>query len=229
MKTISKIFAASLCMFASMLSAISKEGSPEVGFVRIINAIAPGNGTTRVLIDGEDLFPKGYLLGQSSGGIGLAAGPHSVTLQKNGVENGTTKIDLKSGETLSLIGFAEKIPATDDHAPPRWTTKIIKLKQSDLEHGFRMTLLSVCDLDEVKVDAITPGKKDITTAHVKRLSTAVIDLGTTRSEAMVKVGDGIISTVSPDEPGNHVVVLYQDADGKIRALTFFDPKFVVAG
>lgn len=229
MKTISKIFAVTLCMFSSMLSAIGKEGSPEVGFLRIVNAIAPGNGTTRVLIDGEDLFPKGYQLGQRSGGIGLAAGPHSVTLQKNGVEIGTTKIDLKSGETLSLIGFAEKIPATDDHAPPRWTTKILKLKQSDPERGFRMTLLSVCDLDEVKVDAIIPGKKDIPTAHVKRLSTAVIDLGSTRSEAMVKVGGEIVTTVSPDEPGNHVVVLYQDAEGKVRALTFFDPKFVIAG
>jgi hypothetical protein len=229
MKTISKIFAAALCMFGVISSANGKATSPEFGFLRIINAIAPGNGTTRVLIDGEELFPKGYQLGQRSGGIGLAAGPHTVTLQKNGVESGTTKFDLKSGETLSLIGFAEKIPATDDHAPQRWTTKILKIKQSDPERGFRMTLLSVCDLDEVKVDAIIPGQKDITIAHVKRLSTAVIDLGSTRSEAMVKVGGEIISTVSPDEPGNHVVVLYKDAEGKIRALTFFDPKFVIAG
>ena len=229
MKMISKILAATLCLFGVISSANGKATSPEVGFLRIINAIAPGNGTTRVLIDGEELFPKGYQLGQRSGGIGLAAGPHTVTLQKNGVESGTTKFDLKSGETLSLIGFAEKIPATDDHAPPRWTTKILKLKLSDPERGFRMTLLSVCDLDEVKVDAIIPGQKDITTAHVKRLSTAVIDLGNTRSEAMVKVGGEIITTVSPDEPGNHVVVLYQDAEGKIRALTFFDPKFVIAG
>jgi hypothetical protein len=229
MKMISKILAATLCLFGVISSANGKATSPEVGFLRIINAIAPGNGTTRVLIDGEELFPKGYQLGQRSGGIGLAAGPHTVTLQKNGVESGTTKFDLKSGETLSLIGFAEKIPATDDHAPQRWTTKILKIKQSDPERGFRMTLLSVCDLDEVKVDAIIPGQKDITIAHVKRLSTAVIDLGSTRSEAMVKVGGELITTVSPDEPGNHVVVLYKDSEGKIRALTFFDPKFVIAG
>jgi hypothetical protein len=108
-------------------------------------------------------------------------------------------------------------------------TKILRLKQSDPERGFRMTLLSVCDLDEVKVDAIIPGKKDTPTTHVKRLSTAAIDLGSTRNEAMVKVGGKIISTVSPDEPGNHVVVLYQDAAGDIRALSFFDPKFEVAG
>jgi hypothetical protein len=229
MKMISKIFAATLCMFGVISSASGKATSPEVGILRIINAIAPGNGTTRVLIDGEELFSKGYELGQRSGGIGLAAGPHTVTLQKNGVESGTTKIELKSGETLSLIGFAEKIPATDDHAPQRWTTKILRLKQSDPERGFRMTLLSVCDLDEVKVDAIIPGKSDIPTAHVKRLATAAIDLGSTRSEAMVKVGGEVITTISPDEPGNHVVVLYQDAEGKIRALTFFDPKFVIAG
>lgn len=229
MKMISKILAATLCLFGVIASASGKATSPEVGFLRIINAIAPGNGTTRVLIDGEELFPKGYQLGQRSGGIGLAAGFHTVTLQKNGVESGTTKIDLKSGETLSLIGFAEKIPATDDHTPQRWTTKILRLKQSDPERGFRMTLLSVCDLDEVKVEAIIPGKSDITTAHVKRLATAAIDLGSTRSEAMVKVGGEVITTISPDEPGNHVVVLYQDADGKIRALTFFDPKFVIAG
>jgi hypothetical protein len=229
MKTISKIFAATLCMFASMLSALGKEGSPEIGFLRIINAIAPGNGTTRVLINGEDLFPKGYQLGQRSGGIGLAAGSHTVTLQKNGVESGTTKIDLQRGETISLIGFAEKIPATDDHAPPRWMTKILRLKQSNPERGFRMTLLSVCDLEEVKVDAIIPGKKDTPTTHVKRLAIAAIDLGSTRNEAMVKVGGKIITTVSPDEPGNHVVVLYQDAAGDIRALSFFDPKFEVAG
>lgn len=229
MKTISKIFAATLCMLAGLSSASGKEVSPEIGFLRIINAIAPGNGATRVLIDGEDLFPKGYQLGQRSGGIGLATGPHTITLQKNGVESGTTKIDLKSGETLSLIGFAEKIPATDDHAPQRWTTKILRLKQSDPESGYRMTLLSVCDLDEVKVEANIPGKNEIPMACVKRLATAAINLGGTRNEAMVRVGGEIITTVSPDEPGNHVVVLYQGADGQIRALTFFDPKFVIAG
>ena len=70
-------------------------------------------GTKKLRNMGSDLG------GAVSGGIGLAAGPHSVMLQKNGVESGTTKIDLKSGETLSLIGFAEKIPATDEYRDPQ--------------------------------------------------------------------------------------------------------------
>ena len=37
------------------------------------------------------------------------------------------------------------------------------------------------------------------------------------------------TVVSPDGPGNYVVLLYQDPDGKTKALSFFDPKFVIAG
>jgi hypothetical protein len=227
MKTISKIFAITLCMIAGMPHTLGNEASPEVGFLRIINAITQGHGTTRVIIDGEDLYPKGYQPGERSGGIGLAAGTHTITFEKNGVKSGTTKIDLQRGETISLIGFAEKIPAADDHAPARWATKILRLKQSDPERGYRMTLLSVCEVDEVTVEAIASAK-NIATAHVKRLTSTHIDLGNSRSEAMVKVGGKIITVVSPDEPGNHVVVLYQDAAGQIRALTFFDPKLAVA-
>lgn len=228
MKTISKIIIVTIGMLSGPCPA-SGNTTPEVGFLRIVNTIPQGSGTTRVLIDGEDLFPKGYQLGQRSGGIGLAVGTHTVTLQKNGVESGTTKIDLKQGETLSLIGFAEKIPMTTLGTPPRWTTKILRLKQCDPEQGFRITLLSVCDIDEVKVEVLVPEKNIIPIAYLKRLATTPINLGNKRSEAMVRVGKEIITTISPDEPGNHVVVLYQNAEGKIRALTFFDPKFVVAG
>lgn len=229
MKTIFKILTALLCLFISLYRVKGNEMPPKVGFLRIVNAIAPGIGTTRILIDGEDLFPQGYQLGQRSGGIGLPAGKHTVRLEKNGVESGTTQIDLKSGETLSLIGFAEKIPSPDGNHMSRWATKILRLKQSDPERGFRMTLLSVCDVDEVSVQAISPEKNEIQVANVKRLSTTSIDLGSTRSEAMMRVGGEILTTVSPDDPGNHVVVIYQDANGKILALTFFDPKFVIAG
>ena len=71
MKTISKISAIALCMITGVTHVMGNEPSSEVGFLRIINAITQGYGTTRVFIDGEDLYPKGYQLGQRSGGIGL--------------------------------------------------------------------------------------------------------------------------------------------------------------
>jgi hypothetical protein len=230
MKTISNTIMTAVLLAASCISpASAQQGQPEVGFVRIVHAVAPGEGKVNILIDGEDIFPKGYDLGQRTGGLGIKAGTHKITLKKEGVESGTTQVTLKTGETLTLIGFAEKVPAKEVGDPPVWKTKILRLKQSDPERGFRMTLVSVCDQDEVSIKAAVQGKKTIESASVKRLATTSVDLGRSRGEVLVKAGDEIVTTVSPEDPGNYVVVLYQDSDGRIKALSFYDPKFVIAG
>lgn len=229
MKTISNILAVALVFVGASYPVFAQESPPQVGFVRIVNAVAPGEGKVSMLIDGEDIFPKGYDLGQRTGGFGLKAGSHTITIKKTGVESGTTKITLNTGETLTLIGFAEKVPAKKEGDPPVWVTKILRLKQSDPERGFRMTLVSVCDTDEVTIKAAVQGKGSIETAHVKRLATTSVDLGGARGEVLVKAGEDIVTTLSPEDPGNYVVVLYQDAEGRIKALSFFDPKFVIAG
>lgn len=228
MKMISKILAAAWLFAVITVSTHGNESTPKIGFIRIINAIAHGEGNTRVRINGEDMFAKGYELGQRSGAIGLNAGTHTIAFEKSGITSGSTNVVLNPGETITLIGFAEKI-LTSKHAAPEWTTKILRLKQSSPERGFRMTLLSVCGLDEVKLDAFSQSTQRVTTAHAKRLCPTSIDLGTTRGEVLLRIGKEPLATVSPDEPGNHVVVLYEDADGKIRALSFFDPRFVIAG
>ncbi len=230
MKTISNMIAA-LATFSLLAldAARAQQGPPEVGFVRIVHAVAPGSGKANILIDGEDIFPKGYDLGQRTGGFGLKAGSHTITIKKDGVEPGSTKISLAIGETLSLIGFAELVPPKKKGDPPTWITRILRLKQSAPERGFRMTLVSVCEKDDVMIKAAVLGKQKLETAYVKRLATTAVDLGRARGEVLVKVGDEIITTISPEDPGNYVVVLYQDADGNIKALSFYDPKFVVAG
>lgn len=221
--------AASLVLTSAVSPVRAQQKQSEVGFIRIVHAVAPGQGKVNILIDGEDIFPKGYDLGQRTGGFGMKAGVHMITLKKEGVEPGTTRVTLKNGETLTLIGFAEKIPGKNDGDPPAWKTRILRLKQCDPERGFRMTLVSVCDQDEVTVKAAVQVKKGIEVASVRRLTTTLIDLGRSRGEVLVKAGDEVVNTVSTDDPGNYVVVLYQDSDGRIKALSFYDPKFVIAG
>lgn len=227
MRTISNIIAAA-CLLLGCASA-QEQDKPQVGFVRIVHAVAAGEGKAHMLIDGEDIFPKGYELGQRTGGFGLKAGAHTIAIKKDGVETGTTKISLANGETMTLIGFAEKVEPKKEGDPPTWVTRILRLKQSDPERGYRMTLISVCDKEEIMVKAEVQGKGARETAHVKRLSTTMVDLGRSKGEVLVKIGDEILTTVSPDDPGNYVVLLYQDMDGKTKAISFFDPKFVIAG
>ena len=229
MKTLTKLLLASLLLAAPTHTHAQEEGPPQVGFIRIVNAVAPGLGLANVFVDGDDIFPKGYQLGQRTGGIGLKAGAHSIEVRKEGVESGTTRISLATGETMTLIAFAERLPVEKVDDPPRWAIKILRLKQSDPERGYRMTLVSVCGKPEVKVQAAVAGKADIESTTVKRLAVSSIDLGRNRAEVMVKADDEIITTVSPEDPGNYVVVLYADPEGKTKAISFFDPKFVIAG
>ena len=225
MRTIFSVLAAIVVWAPSVRAQVVPS---EIGFVRMVNAVAPGEGNTNVLIDGKDGFAEGYRLGQLTGAVGLKAGSHSIAFKKAGVGSGATKVSLEAGETWSLIGFAERVPAGAKDEPPVWAMKILRLKQSDPERGYRLTLVSVCEEDEVKVTAVTGDGGAGKVAHVKRMKTALLDLGKSRREAILKVGNTKITTISPDRPGNYVVVIYQNAEGKFRALSFYDPKYVIA-
>lgn len=227
MRALSKLAAA----FALLLTAGTgwAQRTPDVGFIRLVNGIASGQGNVRLLIDGEDIFPEGYQLGQATGGLGLKAGAHTIEAKRDGVESGSTKIDLQAGETITLIAFAEKKTPDSPEEPPKWITKILRLKQSDPLRGYRMALISICDLPEVRVTANNLAKNTNETVYVKRLAVSMVDLGSSKGEAFVKDGERVLTTVSSDLPGNYVVILYQDQEGKLSAISFYDPKFVIAG
>lgn len=221
---------------ASMIGASTfvsaQEASPEVGFLRIVNAIAKGEGNLNVLIDGEDIFPKGYKLGQRTGGYGVKAGSHTITLKKQGLESGTTKVTLAKGETLSMIGFAELEPAKKDakeDEPPVWRIKILLLKQSDPESGYRMALISLCTKEELIIQAETVGKSKPEMYGLERLKITNVSLGKFKPEVTIKTGGEPLAVVAPEDPGNYVVIIYEDETGKVKALSFYDPKFVIAG
>lgn len=231
MKTISNLLAgfgamASLTMFP--LNGNAQDDKPAVGFFRIVNVVAPGAGKVSIVIDGEDIFPKGYDLGQRTGGIGVKAGAHSITIKKSGVEPGVTKVTVGKGETLSLIAFAQKKPVEKEGDPPVWETKILHLKQSDPEKGYRMAIISLCSQDEIKVTSEARGKPKPQVVFAKRLVISNVDMGKSKADAQLSVAGEIVARVMPEEPGNYVVILYEDEAGRIKALSFYDPKFVIA-
>lgn len=242
MRTISKLQGPALrpagllarlaCLFFTLLPALAlaQGGRPQVGFIRLVNAVGPGTGNTKLLIDGENMYPKGYKLGQRTGGIGLEAGSKKITVSKEGVEEGSTTLNVEAGETISLVAFAEKIPADKDK-PERWGVKILRLKQRAQEKGFRMTVLSVCRNPEVLFETSIQGKEKPEGASVKRMMTATIDLGNAGGDVTVRLRNPqkILTSFRPDDPGNYVLVIYDGADGEVQSLYFYDPKFVIAG
>lgn len=225
MKSISNI----LCLFLLAAACSSAQDTPPMAFLRIVSAVSPGTGNANFLVDGRDLYPDGYALGQTTGAYGVKAGTRNVEVRKAGVETGTTRIDLAEGETMTVIAFAERLPAENPDDPPKWAMRLLRLKQENIERGFGLSIVSVCKAEETAVDLAVLSKGKVEKASVKRLRVSKVDLGRMRGEVMVKAGEKILATVSPDSPGNYVVILYENAEGEIGALDFYDPKFVIAG
>lgn len=222
-------FLAALCLLALPAFA-QEEAPPKIGFIRLVNAVAPGTGNVQLKIDGEDMFPKGYKLGQRTGGIGRSAGVKKITVSREGTVEGSTNVTLGVGETVSLVAFAEKVPAKDDK-PEQWEIRILRLKQRDVEGGFRFTVLSVCQEPETLFATLREGSESKQPQSVKRLMTTTIDLGRNAGDISIYLRnqEEPLAFFRPDSPGNYVVVLYDDPDGNTKAISFYDPKFVIAG
>ncbi|WP_367871407.1 hypothetical protein [Luteolibacter sp. Populi] len=208
----------------------AQEEPPKVGFIRLVNAVGAGTGNVHLKIDGQDRYPKGYKLGERTGGIGLAPGAKKIAISKDGVEEGTTTFTVEQGETVSLIAFSEKIPADKDK-PEHWAIKILRLKQRDTENSFRLTVLSMCDEPETIFSYQREADKEKTMSSVKRLMTTTIELGKSAGDVNLYARDKetLLSFFRPDMKGNYVVMFYNDAEGAVKAIFFYDPKFVVAG
>jgi hypothetical protein len=225
-----------MALFAVLATAMisvagAQGGPPKVGFVRVVNAIGPGSGNMQLLIDGENMFPKGYRLGQRTGGIGLKAGSRRIEVRKEGIEAGSTKVKLATGETVTVIAFAEPVPVEKrtKKDTPKWSAKILRLRQRDVERGFRMTVVSVSKRPSVSVQVAAEARGKVQNGTVKRMGVASFNLGGGRGDVMLKIDGETLAQVSLDDPGNYVVVIYDDDDGKIHGLSFYDPKFVIAG
>jgi hypothetical protein len=219
-----------LLLFAfAVVQGFAQGEKPSVGFLRLVHVVTPGEGTLRVKLDGAELFPRGYELGQCTGGIGLQAGGHVLELAKNGVETAKEKIELPASETITVLAYAEKLPAKREGEPARWAIKLRKLSPATSGEGYRLSLISCCDRDELIVRTFIEAKRKTETTPLKRFQPAEIDLGRGRSGVEVRLGNEALVSVSLDEPGNYDVILYEDASGRVRALAFYDPKFEVAG
>ncbi len=196
------------------------------GFIRMVNLLVTGKGKVNLWIDGKNIFPDGYDFSDITGGIGLKAGGHTVTVKRDGLSDGTTKINLSADETTTIIPFAERIPATDEE-PAHWGIRILRLKQKEESHGRTATFVSVSSTEELKVELGIPGGT-WDTVFVKRLETKVRPIKFPESYAPIRISGKNVSSIPIDEIGNYVVVIYDDPTGEIKSLNFHDLRYLTA-
>jgi hypothetical protein len=225
MKAISNILMI-LMAACGLACAQAKSGS---GFVHIINAVAAGSGKAAFAINGRDLFDGGYALGQTTGEYAVKTGDLVITIRKTGVETGRTNIQLKDGETVTLIAFAEQVPQKDLSAPPKWAVRLLRLWQEKEAENFTLSLVSVCKAEETAVDLLAIDSGKLEKSFARRLAVTKVDIDRKRGEIFVKAGDRVLATVAPDSPGNYVVILHDNQEGVTEAVSYYDLKLLNAG
>ncbi len=230
MKTIFKLVAAgvSAALFLTAPSTAQEPEDPSVkyGFIRLANAVAAGSGPLILEIDGEDVNPDGYVIGDITGGISARPGSRKVTLRREGAKEGSTTVNVAVNETTILIPFAERVPASDTEEA-HWAIRVLRLKQQDPQNERSATFVSVSQTPELKVEMREPDGKWNTT-HVKRLSIAQAPILYPRGYVPVKCGEIKLESIPVGEPGNYVVLLYDDEEGNVKSINFRDFKFLNA-
>lgn len=222
MKTISKI----ILTFALTSVLTHAESTKGGGFIRMVNAVAVGTGKVTLLVNGEDVRPKGYKFGDVTGGIGHGTGSQKVVIRREGVEDGVTTVNLEKDQTVTLIPFAEKVPATDSK-PAHFTIKILRLKQTTPDSGRTVTFVSVSGTPELKAE-IQGEDKSWTSTYVKRLTIAELPMTYSQGYAPLRVNGESITPIPISGDGNYVLVLYDDIEGKLQSLCFMDFKYLSA-
>jgi hypothetical protein len=210
-----------LVMMFLLASAVSGQGEQKkIGYIRLIHALAHGEGKLSLILNGVDVYPSGYQLGNATGGIGVDAGRCTVVIRRDGVEEGETKVDVEIGETTTVIPFAEQVPATDDK-PAHWQIKILRLKQTKRQEGRMATFVSVSNQPEIAVEMREPNG-DWSKQFVKRFGTANMPMNYPEGYVPLRSGDQKLEPIPVMDEGTYVVVLFDDTKGKLASISFRD-------
>ncbi len=193
------------------------------GFIRLLDAVAPGSGMLEFLIDGQAIRPQGYQLGNVTGGIALEPRVYQVRLRRAGVEDGQTQLTVVANETVIVIPFAQRVPATEDQ-PVHWQMRILRLKQHAADGQRTVSFVSVASDPEltVQIRQVTGHWESI---QVKRLGVTRTAIRQARGYLPVRCHDQEFAPVSVVASGNLVAVIYEDASGKLGSINFQDYKY----
>lgn len=207
-----------------LLSSVSVMGQAEegkeVGYIRLVHALAAGEGRLTLRLNERDVYPSGYRLGDATGGIGVKVGVCDVVIERDGVETGRTTVDVVAGKTTSLVAFAEKVPA-DHKKPVHWKARILRLKQAQPERGRSVIFVSVSSQPKIEIEMGDP-EGNWHAGVVEQFGIAKMLMKHAEGYVPLRVGEQRLESIPVMSRGAYVVVLYDDVEGTLRAIHFRD-------
>lgn len=194
-------------------------GEP-LGYLRLVNTIAAGAGNVSVRVDGGEVYPKGYRFGAVTGGIGLTPGVHQVEVRREGVLTGSAEVTVVSKLTLTLVAHAEEIPAAGGK-PLRHQARLLELVPREVGKGKVATFVSVSQTPRVPM-WVRKEDGGWDAVEVTRLKPVETTIQVARGYVALRSGGRPLDAIPVADPGNYVVVLFDDDKGRLRSVSFRD-------
>ncbi len=226
MRTIFKLGKVCVLTLLLMPHPALAQAVPKEGFIRLANAVSQGTGMLTMEVDGKTIGSRGFKIGEATGGITLTSGVRTVRFSRVGVEPGSTRVNVAGNETTTVIPYAEMVPATDEK-PAHWAIRILRLKQQDAPDKRSATFVSVSSKPNIKVEIRDPDG-NWSPVIVSRLATARVPILFPRGYVPLRCGDSKLTSIPVGEPGNYVVLLYDDLNEEVKSLNFKDVKILSA-
>lgn len=226
-----QIFSLFLLLTAPFLFGQAGQGEipKNLGYLRFMNLVDAGSGKTTLKIDGKNVKPSGFSLGQRSGAVPFKAGTLKFVLSKEGCLSAEREVKIAVGQSKTVVAFAEEV-FDEEGQSLGWQIKLATLEQHTPESGLMVTFVSFCKEDalDLEIREAMTGKTYKQTVNKRRTARVkLVEEG--RVRATVTCQGETLGRIRVDEHGNYVAMIFEGDDGKRKMETFYDPEFLVSG
>ncbi|MEM8953339.1 MAG: hypothetical protein AAGD22_04225 [Verrucomicrobiota bacterium] len=171
------------------------------------------------MMNDRSLYERGYKPGQKTGGMGFLAGDHSFVATNEGFEPVSETMSIEAGKSSTVIVMSSIIRDEDGEvAEKRLLAKVLRNEGKTDDY-----LITMFNLSERPSVSIRLGSKSYRMNSGERVK---ID-GAAEGSFEVAHDDQVLDQFYMEEPGNYVLMIFDEPDGSVNASFFIDHAFEV--
>lgn len=208
-----------LCLFTWLLAGGAQaQEDGTVGYFRLANATGL-DGMLHFYLEGEDLNPKGYKSGATTGSLGVSVPTAKLKASHPLCEDTEYVLKLQPGEQTAVIVYVEPQMDQKTGEVKKRTLKFATLERKDGSKKRTATLLFLSVSQPINLDM---NGKPVTLAPMKQQD---IGFGDSRSTGVaLEVGGQKIGNLDIEEAGDYAVIVFDKSDGTHGCITFYNTR-----
>jgi hypothetical protein len=205
------VIALLVCLDGTVLG----QGAPQPGHFRFVNA-AGLSGKISLTIDTLKLKPEGFASGDTTGSIGILPGSKKITATSTEAGTATATLTVQPNDSNTIIAYCKvtRDPVTN---APKKSLQLLQRANPPTSNGRHFQLMYVSS--QPTVDVVINGMPK----HINAMR-EVNEQELPGANIKVEQAGRVIVQFDSPQAGNFLVLLYDDAAGKLAGVVLPDYK-----